>query len=360
MSRVQIKNLNDNVYVNTLIRGNESGVNNNEPVFAAVNLNFTEPFLSDAEEYYASIIRFDIPLNEIPLFIFPVTSGGNTSRFTVGVSIAGTNFSRSLIYVNDGPSPVPVGPDPLNVYYWVYSFQNFVDSFNAALLLAFTDALSPGGVAPFLWYTSSTQLFSMYIPETFVATGAIIYVNSELQLFLDGFRWLLINREAVGGRDYDLIVPTTDLSKTYPSLVNLPTNQNTAAPSPLAYIITQDFNNMVNLVALRRIIILTNNIPIINENVGSEDASYLPIFQDFVPFLNNTTDFRGIAYYEPSGQYRIHDMKGRRALYKFDLQVFWQDPRGRLLPLLLNINETASIKTAFFKKSLYNNVALTK
>lgn len=356
---VKIDKSTDNVYVNSIMTHQISDGNN--PSLAKVNLGFTEPYLTSPQDYYASIIRFDIPMNEVPLFIFPCPNGGTTSSLIVGVTVGGMDFPRNLIYVpDDSLFTAPVNPDPTNPFYYTYTIQNFVDSLEAALNAAFADAGSPGGVAPFFYYDSVTQLFNCYIPQTFIAAGATIFVNTELEIFLDGFRWDKVSTTAVNGHHFDLLISSNPFY-TYPSVLN-PTS-NGLVGTPTAVILKQDYINMVYFASLRRIVIVTNSIPIIAENVPTVaangiqtgDVGYLPIFSDFVPNFRDTTDIRSIAYYEPTGQYRLLDLKGNTALHKFDLQIFWEDTQGRLLPFFLTINQTASIKVGFFKKSLYKD-----
>jgi hypothetical protein len=298
-------------------------------------------------------------MQQVPIFIFPVPGGGTTSSLIIGVTTGGMDFPRNLIYVPDIQTiPPPTTPDPSNTFYFTYTIQNFVDSLQTALDAAFADAGSPGGVAPFFYYDSISQLFYVYIPDSFSSAPATIFVNTQLQLYLDGFRWNLISSTAANGHHYDLRVSGNPYFD-YPSVLNQ-TSDGTALQPP-AVILKQDFNNMVYFASVRRLVITSNSIPIISENVPvvdntgmqTGDVSYNPIFSDFVPNLRDTTDIRSIAYYDPTGQYRILDMKGEGALTRFDLQIFWEDNLGRLFPFFLTINQSASIKVGFFKKSLY-------
>lgn len=360
----------DNVYVNAIITHNESDGNN--PSLAKTNISFTEPYLESPKDHYASIIRFDIPMNQVPLFIFPCPNGGTTSSLIVGITVGGVDFPVNLVYVPDNPLTAPAQADPINPFYFVYNVQNFVDSLNTALAQAFVDAGSPGGVAPFFFYNSATQLFCIYLPDSFTgaAGNPTIFVNSELVTYIDGFRWNLISRTAANGHHFDLVV-SGNAFYDYPSVLNPTTNgalPSDADAQPAAVILKQDYNNMVYFAALRRIVIATNNIPIIAENVPTVSAtgqqegnvSFFPVFSDFVPNFRDTTDIRSIAYYEPSGQYRLLDMRGDAALIRFDLQIFWEDSLGRLIPFFLTVNQSASIKVGFFKKSLYKDRELTK
>lgn len=354
----------DNVYVNSIMTHQTSDGNN--PSLAKINLGFTEPYLEHPKDYYASIIRFDIPLNVVPLFIFPCPNGGVISSLIVGVSVGGVDFPRNLIYVPDNSiTPAPVNPDPTNSFYYTYTIQNFVDSLDTALNGAFADAGSPGGVSPFFYYDSATQLFHCYIPQTFVTANATLFVNTELEIFLDGFRWDQVSTTAVNGHHFNLLISSNPYF-VYPSVLN-PTSNGaflaTPQAQPNAIILKQDYINMVYFAALRRIVVVTNTIPIISENVptvaanGTQtgDVGYFPIFSDFVPDFRDTTDIRSISYYVPSGQYRLLDLRGEAPLTRFDLQIFWEDTLGRLLPLFLTINQTASVKVGFFKRELYKD-----
>lgn len=365
---VKINTSSDNVYVNTLLTHNVS--DGQFPSIAKLNINFTEPYLINPSEYYASIIRFDIPMAEVPVLIFPCPAGNdNISSLVIGVTYLGIDYSVNLIYVADPFFPVPNPPDPTNPYYYMYNIDKFVNIINTALDTAIANSGFPlVGQVPFFYYNSSTQLFSVYIPKTFTPT---IYVNVELQSYLDGFNWQLVSNSSTNPHHYNLIKSDNPYN-TYPSVINAQTNGTPAGvtgPSGVedAYIFTQDHNNMVYFAELRRIVIVTNTIPIVAENIPAispnngnftGETTNLPIFSDFVPNFRDTTDIRSIAYYRPTGQYLLHDMKGDGLLNKFDLQIYWEDSLGRLNPFYLSTNQTASIKVAFLKKTLYNNIKM--
>src|SRR5580693_4413640 len=157
---------NDNIYLNVVFNSNGSILTP-----AVYNITKTIPVADKPSDYYCSVIRFDIPLNAIPLFIMPIVanqSNANLTPMTIGISVGGTNFSQNVIYVSNELNQVaPVQNMPSQVitpYYYVFSFQNLIDSFNTALSLAFTAASAPGSVpGPYLSFNPVTQLISLVV-----------------------------------------------------------------------------------------------------------------------------------------------------------------------------------------------------
>ena len=413
-----IERTEDNVYVNVVLDHPDATyitipnpnppltaityVPNGDPVASDYGVTKTEPILLNCSEYYCSVIRFTIPLDQVPLLICPIVPNQANSNLTpliIGIqngldNIPGSYFSSNLIYFADNNFPPPPQNQPVQVitpYYFINSYQILVNMINTALATSYVvsglAAANPGLLPPYFEYNPVTDLFSLIVPA--FLTGQIapppgfprIYMNDALATFL--FSFVLksnVTNESSNihpfGNDYFFILERSISYQFYPPGVTVPAT--TAPPNlpaiSLYYKYTQEYSIIEYWTSLRKIIIISNTIPVKNEyvpatnnvnNAGISDQSGVnvsyPILTDFVPNISSTAgDSRSIAYYVPQSQYRLVDLISTNPLQKIDIRIFWQDREGNLYPLLLSLFQQASLKIGFFKKNLYNGTSLTK
>lgn len=344
----------DNIYLNVVM--NQDRTKGNIPTAATYNESLTIPLLDDCSKYYCSIIRFTIPLNDLPILVMPILNNQpnpNLTPLIFGIRFAGTNFPVNVVYVSLEPTlpPTPgTGPiffTPLQLsstYYWIYTFTNVINMFNTALNTAMTNAGLGAVASPFYSFDPVTQLFSLTITPAFVATGAEIFMNNEASNYLSSFNYRFYGYNQPQGRDLSHI------------LTPLPT-LNAAG----TYIFTEDYNTIDLWFSLRKILITSNTIPVQQESSPAQSLSgvntgvnnYIPIITDFVPQLEFSNQSRSIAYYVPLSQYRLVDMISEIPLNKINFNIYWQDKTGNIYPLLLSIFQQVDLKIAFIKKDMY-------
>ncbi len=63
-------NIPENIYYNVIF--NHNHFNGETPTIAQYSFTNTIPVLDKPNDYYCSVIRFVIPLSEVPLYIFPI------------------------------------------------------------------------------------------------------------------------------------------------------------------------------------------------------------------------------------------------------------------------------------------------
>src|SRR5579872_55561 len=135
MSHSTIEQVGDNIYVNIAISANLLNPNAIE-IPAEYKVTKTIPILSKCDDYYLSVIRFSIPLNDVPLFIIPIVpnqANPNLTTFIIGITTGGIDFPQSVIYVSETGFPVPIQNQPIQVitpYYYVFEYQNLITSVN--------------------------------------------------------------------------------------------------------------------------------------------------------------------------------------------------------------------------------------
>lgn len=335
---------------------------NENPRPAVYNVTKTQPIVDNCSDYFLSVIRFDIPLDLVPLFIMPIIpnqSNPNLTPLTIGITSGGVDFPQSVIYIPDNSYTAPLQDIPLSQvitpYYYVYTYQCLIDSINNAIKLAYVAAGSPGGgtIPPFIFFESDDQTINLIVSDSFIASGATIFCNEFIINYVDAIQAVFKGYNQYNGKDFVFV------TKAYPGGTNIYTVP--LDPTHVYYIFKNEYNVMVYWNSLSKIVVATNSMPVQREDVpaynnnGSQSDvnNFYPILSDFVPQLDSTGDGRSIVYYNPTSQYRLVNMLKEGPLYNIDLRLLWQDKSGNLYPIYISFSQQASVKLAFVKKSLY-------
>ena len=401
----------DNTYVNVVIdhaeptynvgRGPPLGptvfLTGEEPTASEYGVTKTEPILHNCSEYYCSVIRFTIPLDEVPLLICPIVpnqANPNLTPLIIGIqngpdTLPTSFFSTNLIYLPQNSFTAPTQNQPTQVitpYYFIYSYQNLVDMINVALASSYVasglSVLNPGYLAPYMQFDPLTGLFSIIIPSfmisSFPSPSIGVYFNTPMASFLTSFNIFGDVSEIPVvhpfGNDFFFVFNASIVNQFYPPGVTVPAT--TIPPvfpaTSFYYKFTQEYSILEYWTSLRKILIFSNSIPVKNEYVPATNnlvnsinvdqsgvnVSY-PILTDFVPNVSFIAgESRSIAYYVPSSQYRLVDLISTNPLQKIDIRIFWEDRDGNIYPLLISIYQQASLKLGFFRKELYKGTGL--
>jgi len=367
-----IAQVGDNIYVN--VNFNHDDINSIIPQPAEYKVTKTIPIIEKCNDYYLSVVKFDLPLRDIPLYIFPVVPGSgftNLAPMVIGIRTGGINFSVQLIYVPDNNYTQPNQNNPsqqiITPYYFVYSYDNLIHAINAALSAAYIAS----GLSllnhdfPYFYIDYKTQLINLVVDQRdFAPTAtpaipnpvplATIYINEYLQFYLTSFPYTYIG-DNLSGRAYELNLVVFGAYNLQAPVGGFTANQK---------IFTQEYQTLNTWAALKRLLITTSSIPIISEYTPTNNSgisSTFPIISDFTPQLEFPGQTRSIAYYLPTSQYRLVDLKSSESLFTIDLRIYWVDIYNNIYPLTLSIFQQGSIKLGFFKKTLYNlNTLLLK
>lgn len=423
---VSVEKTTDNVYVNIVMDHREPGyvkgysggaptVNQTTayllgeaPEEGRYDVTKNQAILDNCSDYYCSVVRFSIPLDQVPLMICPIVpnqtaifgAGNENNDLTpliIGIDYgsgggSGTKFPMNLIYLPQNPIfTLPQGfvqnqtLQIINPYYFIYSYREFINMINIALETAYINAgletLFPGYIPPYFYLDMNTNLISLVVPTFFINVTApatvtpSIFMNAALASYLDAFNTSTMTYDSSQGNDIYFQLngtyPITPEYYYYPAGIATPAAAALPGPPTLPYYykFTQEYSVLEYWTSLRSILITTNTIPIRNEylpgtnnspnlinvNTNGSNVSY-PVLTDFIPQIEGFAGTsRSIAYYLPTAQYRIADMVTETPLYKFDLQIYWVDRDGNLYPINLSLYQQANIKLAFFKKDLFKD-----
>lgn len=366
-------------------------VTGESPVEATYNVTKTDPILDRCSDYYCSIVRFDIPLDQIPLAICPIIPNQSNPDLTpliIGIEYGvtgglGSRYPVNVNYFNQNPLTPPIQNQPTQIvtpYYYIYSYQNFINMFNAALSTSWVESglatLFPHYFAPYFYFDPTTNLISLIVPKCFVTLTSpathipTIFMNSALNTYLDAFNVTYRFYDSPQGNDVYFILSANNTPDHffYPGGVLVPTATDPATTDPAVpyyYKFTQEYSVLEYWLSLRKILVTSSNIPIRSEYLPSGGIANVndnginatfPVISDFVPNIGESAgSSRSIAHYLPSAQYRLVDMVSDNSLQNVDIRLYWQDDDGNIYPLELSVFQQANLKILFTRKSLYKN-----
>ena len=139
-------------------------------------------------------------------------------------------------------------------------------------------------------------------------------------------------------------------------------------PTYYASIIYQDSSTVANFSPIVAIVFTSNTLPIqpnqvstplvFNNNqqvvLGGNNSDFANILTDLV---SDTGQYKPNIVYNPTSEYRLITLYGNRPLFNIDLNIFYRNKFGQLIPYRINSGEAVSIKVAFLKKEAYKSKA---
>ena len=337
------------VYLNLDVVNNSA--NNQTPLVFSETRNI--PFLTNSNNYFASVIRFCLQTsNSLPVFIPDIKLGQSDPNRTIyeitmtftGTADNGTSKTVSVTHwinysSNDTSLPTPAPPlttvDRSSTYYWVYNIIDFVDLINLALEATKNDLIGPvRGIGsayanftmndPFIEYDNSSGLFTLFV-DTAVDNNLAIYFNSVLY---DILPFPAIYRSPnYYLNNYDRI---TNVATVLTRIYN---PDGTTSDVDIKYrTLTTEFSPVCLWNPVRNIYFSTNTLPIIptmtqppkiysDISLGSNSGlpDILNILTDFEIPVTAQNNYNGEIIYSPQAEYRFIDMNSSFNLNKIDL-----------------------------------------
>lgn len=300
----------DHVYYNIAI----TNTSPTDVVLASYNQSRTTSILDNPSDYYCSIQRFTVPLQQVPIFVFL------DNTYSVTMSYGGNDYKQDLVYVagystNLSPSP----PDNR----FVYSYNQFIDSINDGLglaMTAFTTALpafvigttyaageavkfnlsgvdvayssinsgnlghtpntSPTYWAPisnpYMEYNPDSQLISL-VTSTAYHNINFTDQNQPIKIWFNTILWnFFTNFEKIyngntpaayntNGKNYNIIIKPTGINNAV-----IPAVFEDFGVDVSGYRMTQEFVSLYDWNSLRNIVFFTSAIPIRSEGIPAD------------------------------------------------------------------------------------------
>lgn len=330
----------DNIYVDIPIVNS----NDNKWIIASYNSTRSQPYISNASEYYLAVARFDIPNNNIPLFTF--IDDYNSITMVNGA----VESKRFVQYVSS--SPLNKG---------VYTIQAFLDMVNTTIALCCADVGIPANEVPIVWLDKDRRVQVVSFSDNANWLGGqsatwqmwmnwnIFFFFQSLQVYTNG------SFNPPNGKAY-LILVKDNYNGNYSS--------GPVTGTALNYNMAQETSLLELYITTTSIILATTSIPVNPENISyngtASTASGLSlsnsktfnIIADFIPGQSAfyPENFTPYVYRPPF--YRLIDLLGNQSLNKLDFQLYYTDDVGNVYPLMLNPHQRITLKIVFIKKSL--------
>jgi hypothetical protein len=357
------------VYYNIDVVNNDTTGNVRTPL--VFSQNRASSFLNSPSNYYASIVRFSISSN-LPVFIPYIVMGQtnpNKTIYKVGIIDKTNSFNPiyhaldNLIYSSNQTDLIPFSATGFetqnldNDYYYIYSLNQVVQFLNSNIA-EYVFQKNPALKAPYFKLDESTQKLRIVFSDDFNDGTFVLVLNEPLYNLLCCFPFAKRN--------------TTFYNETYYELdvQNLFNDIYASTPIQL-YSLLGEFSSNSVLNPIQSIVFKIQGVPIIptftspakafntkSELSGNSTAENSDtILTDFELPVSGNNIYRPILYYEPSGPYRLIDLKGSQAIQNLSIGVYWKDIFGNLHNIILNSGMTASLKI-MFRRIDYNNVQL--
>jgi hypothetical protein len=323
----------------------------NVPIVAKLFENRSSALIQCPSDYYYSCIRFQIPTAYLPLFVFPNNGSiPDNNYYTVGIhyytGVQGA-YSNGVSYVpfNDS-SPIS---DP--AYFFVYSFQQFVDAINTAFLASYTALKTANGGAtvttpPFITYDPTTSLFALNCETAYESANYGIFMNYNLFGFFDNFEVIRYTSPTrIVNEDVKFLIKNNGKNS---SVALLPPSGGSIA----GVYMTQEYKSLFNWYDVRNIVFVSNTvgvadeaINVVNNGIPNTGNTYRKILTDFQLDIDQIP--RSYLQYIPVGEYRLISLTSSSPMYLFDVDIYFKTGNQTLYPLYIYPNETIDIKNLF-------------
>jgi len=370
-----------------------SNINNNDTLPPVLNFIETRnnPFLYESDRYYMSIIRFSLDTPNLPVFIPTIQPSPNTDiNLTIySVSLQWTNpddttqifTSQQFIRYIPQSLIATIPPSPTQTqnglqynagnYYNIYNYQYFIYLLNLQLSTAYTQLYSqvtsagltlPSPNAPNLSWDTSNNTAILNCDVAGYSTSSTNYIkiffNTALAQLFSSFPVLITSASSYLGLNAQII--TNSYNDT--NVIQYPPYE----PTYNAIQVFQEFSTIALWCPITSIVFTSNTLPIVSNQVstpvlynngtqlGSNGNNAL-INQVITDFISNEGIYKPNLVYEPTAQYRYIELLSNRPLNTLDLQVYWKDRQGVLIPFYLSSGCTATIKVLFTKKNSSGN-----
>ena len=358
-----------------------------EEPFLRFNETRTNPIISNAGDYYLSIVRFSLDTYNLPNFVCeiqPNQANKDLSIYSVTLEYdngAGVKTPSNQVFINwipqnkNVPNPVPpnqtsTGFQEFNEYYYCYQFQYFLALINAAFGTALTSLIANtgGGASPIAlanqpvltWDVTSSKAILQAETQFYENSNAAkirIYCNPPLFALFNSFLSVYYGTTGVTlGRNYQFVIEDF----TGVNTILLPTNDLPANQRVFTQIF-QEFSTIDTWTPVSSIVFTSNTMPIISNQLSTpllfnngqtsaglgNNSNFAQIITDMV---TNQQVFKPNILYSPTAEYRRIDMTGNLPLSNIDINVYWRNKVGALIPFTLASGSSATIKFLFERK----------
>lgn len=386
-----------NVRYNNAFNGVDSSASNN----TAINIT-TSNILEKQSDYECAVDYWSIR-GQIPVMIMKINAGTNTdinaTPYGFCFRYGGIDYAQNIIYTSDQAVPnLPRSPndnngiqDLTNNYYYIYTFQKFIDLMNTAMEGAYTafNAVNAGihSSAPFFQYEEKTGLISLIAEYSYssgnVGNKAEVFVNSLLFNYVESIKVLFLGYNQANNKDFKF---DFTLRKGNSLGYAIPPNAITNPPDHI--ILSQEYDLRYLWCDIKQIIITSssistreeylpssvnpqafnlvkrappitifppppfnnvNSISLLNNEFNPTKKTVLSFFDIDLTTEANTVSWRQYIKYDPKIK-KYMDLVNDSPLNQVNIEVNMITGDGTILPLQVPSEAQFNIKFQFRKK----------
>ena len=351
-----------------------------EPPNVVFNEIRNTPYLKNPEDYFASILRFQLDTPSLPVFIPDIEPNqADVNKTIYQISLEYGLLSSGVVNVMYTPTDFyntfptsPVGNTQENTtYYYVYNYQHFIKNINTAFQTAFT-ALSGAGAlptthAPALVFDSQSKKISLICAvdgyDDDIPARIQIYVNPALQRLLDSLDFFYYGSPPLNPTQNPLSYRLRVYNRLDNTILIPPVG---AAPSWYAYKMENEQVDVALWNPVSSIMFTSALLPVVPTNTSNpstltqlsnygNNSNVSNTLTDFEVAIDSQNGYKNTITYVPMSEYRLLDILSNNPLNSIEISVFWKDRKGRLNPFKLNAGCSGNIKLLFRKKQ-FNNI----
>lgn len=303
----------DHIYINSKLYNST-----NQPIVCEYKETFSQSIVPKGNDFYLTVVRFEIP-NSVPIFEF------KDNYYNLTLSYNGSDYTQYLQMQNvDTPASNSV-----------YTFQQMVDIINTAFDSAHQALITDNPAAPddppYLTFDPVTDLFSLFIPQTYDGVVETFFNYNLYAFFQSSFHVFNLGVGLPNHKDFRFIIHDSNPVGDY-------------------YEIKQQLPTLYNFYDFESIVFSSNALPVRTEFITAKDSGGKSIQQaiitDFIPQLGK--DRSNFIY--DANPYRLVDCLGNSDIKKFDFRVFYINRDGLVKPIMIPPGKGMSVKFLFVRK----------
>lgn len=309
----------------------------------------TNILIENPNDWHMSVIRFNIPLIQLPVFTFKANPNGtpNNNYYSFTLQYNASFFRRYVQFVPSSPSGLGV-----------YSYSNFIRMLNQALYDVFNDMKTafpgfPPITAPY--FCLDENKINLYTELAYNDPNIQLYMNYPLIKYLYSIPQINLSFDDINGKDSQFII-----SKTGNNIVNL--NPPIPVGSPLvvngAYRMEMEFSILGNWTNIKSLLMTSNTLRTIGESVNiprlaNTNTGNINIITDFeIEKSSNLLSNPRTFFTYNADIYRFIDLKGHEPIREVDIQLFYSTDDGEIYPLKMPRDYGFSVKILFQRKDI--------
>lgn len=374
----------DKIYYDITV-SNIASVESNPPTLY-FNETRNNPFILNPESYYLSIVRFTLDTTTLPI-IQPVIQPNQSNRdltlysFTLSwtnpvAPFQEFNYQQFVNYQPQNlgaiiPSPPSQTDNGLQNnatgYYDIYSTQYWIYLINIALQSAYNglNALVvgaglalPSPNAPVMTWSNELEMGILNLDDAgyddTTSNYISVWMNSSMYQLFSSFP-VIIYGLSPSGLGKNVRVVTTSLGGS--NIIQFPP----VAPTYTAIQVIQEFSTLSVWTPITSIVFTSNTLPIVPNNIsapllffngtrfssGGNNANIANVITDFV---GGDGKYKPSITYLPTAQYRLVSLVGNTPIFNIDIEVYYRNRVGELVPFRLSSGSTATVKILFTRK----------